>query len=113
MKTFQFQVTERDIERYAEVSQDRNPVHLDEKYAKAAGFSGKIAHGMLTMSKVLSIVSDDLLRSSQFLKSYEFTFLSPVYVDDVIMINIDIKENQYYIGGTCRGELVLKGIILI
>jgi 3-hydroxybutyryl-CoA dehydratase len=111
VKKLQFQVTESDIERYADVSQDRNPIHLDEKYAKEAGFSGKISHGMLTMAKVISVVSNELLKPSQFIKSYEFSFLAPVYVDEVITMRVVIKGSQYYIDGTCCGNLVVKGIV--
>ena len=41
-------VTDKDIEMFAEVSTDRNPVHLDDAYAQDAIFEGRIAHGMLT-----------------------------------------------------------------
>ena len=40
-------VTERDIQMFAEVSSDTNPVHLDEAYAKTTMFKTRIAHGML------------------------------------------------------------------
>ena len=42
------QVTDRDIALFAEVSTDRNPVHLDDDYARDTIFEGRIAHGMLT-----------------------------------------------------------------
>ena len=41
-------ITDRDIALFAEVSTDRNPVHLDEDYAQDTIFGGRIAHGMLT-----------------------------------------------------------------
>ncbi len=41
-------VTDADIEMFAQVSTDRNPVHLDEAYARDTIFEGRIAHGMLT-----------------------------------------------------------------
>ena len=43
-------ITEDDIVRFAEVSGDYNPVHLDEKYAKKTLFGGRIAHGVLAIS---------------------------------------------------------------
>ena len=41
-------VTDEDIEMFAQVSTDRNPVHLDDDYARDTIFQGRIAHGMLT-----------------------------------------------------------------
>jgi acyl dehydratase len=46
------------IQHYAEASGDRNPIHLDEAFARSAGLPGVIAHGMLTMAFVNQMVTD-------------------------------------------------------
>ncbi len=51
-------VTLEQIRAYAEASGDRNPIHLDDQYARAAGLPGVIAHGMLTMAFVNQLVTD-------------------------------------------------------
>lgn len=112
MMKFQFKVTRGDIERYADVSHDRNPIHLNEASAKAAGFSGEIAHGMLTMAKMVSIVVNECLEPHQFMQSYEFTFLAPVYVDDFVTVQVVPKGKEYRVSGICRGELVVRGIVV-
>jgi len=43
-------LTRNDLERYAEASGDHAAVHLDESYARAMGFPGVIAHGLLVMA---------------------------------------------------------------
>ena len=43
-------ITDRDIELFAEVSTDRNPVHLDDDYARDTIFGGRIAHGVMCMN---------------------------------------------------------------
>ena len=45
-------VTDEDIEMFAKVSTDHNPIHLDDDYAKKTMFKGRIAHGMLTAGLV-------------------------------------------------------------
>ena len=52
------QVTVEQIRRYAEASGDRNPIHLDETFARSAGLPGVIAHGMLTMAFANQMVTD-------------------------------------------------------
>ena len=47
-------VTRDDVRRYAEVSGDRNPLHLDDATAERAGFPGVIAHGMFTLGHLAS-----------------------------------------------------------
>ena len=39
-------IMQTDIEKFAELSGDRNSIHLDENYAKGTRFHGRIAHGM-------------------------------------------------------------------
>ena len=43
-----FRVDDARIEAFADVSGDRNPVHLDDAYAAGTRFGGRVAHGMLT-----------------------------------------------------------------
>lgn len=43
-------VTREDVAAYAEASGDRNPLHLDDAFARSVGFPGVIAHGMFTMA---------------------------------------------------------------
>jgi len=50
-------VTLEDVAAYAEVSGDRNPLHLDDDHARRVGFPGIIAHGMFTMGHLASCVS--------------------------------------------------------
>ncbi len=51
-------VTVEQIRQYAEASGDRNPIHLDESFARSAGLPGVIAHGMLTMAFANQTVTD-------------------------------------------------------
>lgn len=51
-------VTREDIAAYAEVSGDRNPLHLSDEAARARGFDGIIAHGMLTLAHLITCLTD-------------------------------------------------------
>jgi acyl dehydratase len=51
-------VTVEQIRAYAEASGDRNPIHLDEVFARSVGLPGVIAHGMLTMAFAVQLVTD-------------------------------------------------------
>ena len=53
-------VTDRDIEMFAEVSTDHNPVHLDDDYANDTIFEGRIAHGMLTAGLISAVIGEQL-----------------------------------------------------
>jgi acyl dehydratase len=51
-------VTVEQIRQYADASGDRNPIHLDDTFARSAGLPGVIAHGMLTMAFANQMVTD-------------------------------------------------------
>jgi len=60
MRSLRKTITDRDIELFAEVSTDHNPVHLDEAYAQDTIFAGRIAHGMLTAGLISAVIGEQL-----------------------------------------------------
>src|SRR5437667_9607030 len=75
------QVTVEQIRQYAEASGDRNPIHLDETFARSAGLPGVIAHGMLTMAFANQMVTD-WLGDRSMLKSLNGRFAGVVLPGD-------------------------------
>jgi meromycolic acid (3R)-3-hydroxyacyl-[acyl-carrier protein] dehydratase HadB len=74
-------VTVEQIRQYAEASGDRNPIHLDETFARSAGLPGVIAHGMLTMAFANQMVTD-WLGDRSLLKSLQGRFAGMVLPGD-------------------------------
>jgi meromycolic acid (3R)-3-hydroxyacyl-[acyl-carrier protein] dehydratase HadB len=79
------QVTVQQIQRYAEASGDRNPIHLDDSFARSAGLPGVIAHGMLTMAFANQAVTD-WLGDRSLLKRLQGRFAGMVRPDDAITV---------------------------
>jgi acyl dehydratase len=76
-------VTVEQIRQYAEASGDRNPIHLDETFARSAGLPGVIAHGMLTMAFANQMVTD-WLGDRFLLKSLQGRFAGMVLPGDEV-----------------------------
>ena len=74
-------VTVEQIRQYAQASGDRNPIHLDEGFARSAGLPGVIAHGMLTMAFANQMVTD-WLGDRSLLKSLHGRFAGMVLPGD-------------------------------
>ena len=53
-----YEITREQINEYAQASGDRNPIHLDEDFARSVGLPGVIAHGMLDMGLLAQTVVD-------------------------------------------------------
>lgn len=113
MTILHFQVTEHDIEQYAIVSGDRNPIHLNEKIAKQHGFATTIAHGMLTMAKIWSVISQDFLTPRSIPHQYDVAFLLPVHAGDFIILEVTQNGQEVIFNGTCKDQNVVKGTILL
>ena len=79
-------VTQADVDRFAEISGDRAAVHMNDEYARAKGFSGRIAHGMLLGAYVSALIGNQLPGKHGVLQSCELDFRAPVIPPERIEI---------------------------
>jgi 3-hydroxybutyryl-CoA dehydratase len=85
-------ITDRDIEMFAEVSTDRNPVHLDEDYAQDTIFGGRIAHGMLTAGLVSAVIGEQLPGHGTVYLGQSLKFLGPVRPGDMVLAEVEVTD---------------------
>ncbi|QIG49139.1 MaoC family dehydratase [Nordella sp. HKS 07] len=77
-------VTGSDIETFAELSGDNNPVHLDAEFAAKSPFKARIAHGMLTASFISTILGTKLPGHGCIYLSQTLRFKAPVRIGDTV-----------------------------
>ena len=85
-------VTERDLILFAEVSGDVNPVHLDEDFAAATPFKGRIAHGMLAGAFISATIACELPGPGSIYIGQELNFLRPVRLGDEVRVELEVLE---------------------
>ena len=109
-------VTDRDIELFAEVSTDRNPVHLDDAYARDTIFEGRIAHGMLTAALISAVIGEQLPGHGTVYLGQSLKFLAPVRPGDrveavVRVVDVDHRRRRAALETWCEvdGKRVLAG----
>ena len=83
-------VTDEDIEMFAKVSTDHNPVHLDEDYAKDTIFSGRIAHGMLTAGLISAVIGEQLPGHGTIYMGQTLKFMAPVRPGDMVLAEVEV-----------------------
>ena len=120
MRYLRKEITDRDIELFAEVSTDRNPVHLDDDYAQDTIFEGRIAHGMLTAGLVSAVIGEQLPGHGTIYLGQSLKFLAPVRPGDVVTAEVSVREIDYAkrrVTLDCRclvgNTTVLKGEALV
>lgn len=85
-------VTQQDIEMFAAVSGDHNPVHLDAAFAAATPFKGVIAHGMLSASFISAILGTTMPGRGTIYLGQNLKFLAPVRPGDTVRTVCTVKE---------------------
>jgi 3-hydroxybutyryl-CoA dehydratase len=83
-------VTEADIDAFAAVSGDANPLHMDEAYAATTPFKGRIAHGMLGASYLSAILGNDLPGPGSVYLSQNLRFRRPIRIGDVVTSRVRV-----------------------
>jgi 3-hydroxybutyryl-CoA dehydratase len=114
------QVKSSDVVGFAEISGDRNPIHLSEHFAAKTPFGGRIAHGLYTASLISALIGTRLPGPGAIYLSQTLRFLAPVRIGDtvdasVVIIELAEKGNRAKLKCECRvGEtLVLEGEALV
>lgn len=111
-------ITEKDINDFAGVTGDFNPVHLDQAYAEKTIFKGRIAHGLLSVGLLSAVLGNILPGHGTIYISQEIKFLAPVRMGDTITAEVEVLEliqekNRAKFRTTCAnqdGKLVVDGI---
>jgi acyl dehydratase len=89
-------VTEADVQAFAELSGDRNPMHLDPAFAARTSFGRPVAHGMLGLAVATGLVSAlGLTRGTLIaLVGVSWTFRLPVFYEDVVRVRMRVASRR-------------------
>jgi 3-hydroxybutyryl-CoA dehydratase len=85
-------VTESDIQQFGAVSGDLNPLHFDEEYAKTTIFKGRIAHGMLSVGFLSTVLGTKLPGAGSIFLSATMRFKAPVRIGDTVVAICTVRE---------------------
>ncbi|MDQ7018159.1 MAG: MaoC family dehydratase [Robiginitomaculum sp.] len=110
-------VTEKDVDDFARICGDYNPIHMDEDYASKTPFGGRIAHGALTASYISAILGNDLPGPGAIFMTLELKFRAPVRIGDTVIARAevgDINERRGKVAMKVQcsvaGKVVVKGV---
>ncbi|MFS4459612.1 MaoC family dehydratase [Bdellovibrio sp. HCB2-146] len=118
--SFKTQITDQMVRKFADVSGDHNPIHLDDEYAKNTRFKRRIAHGMIVGALISRALVDGIGRGGIYM-GQNLKFVNPVYIDDVVTVTIKITNIRREKGIAMvetnatkeNGDIVVKGEAMI
>lgn len=103
------QIKDTDVQVFADVTGDHNPLHLDMGYAKNTIFGRRIVHGMLVASMISNVIGNKLPGKGSVYSKQTLRFIRPVYIDDVITARVVIaKMSPHVMGGAVIQILASK-----
>ena len=85
-------IEQADIDAFANVTGDHNPVHVDEEFAKTTRFGRRIAHGMLTASLISAVLANKLPGEGSVYLGQTLQFVAPVFPGDEITARVTVRE---------------------
>src|SRR5215204_7230434 len=85
-------VTDELIRKFADISGDHNPIHLDEEFAKTTRFGQRIAHGMLSGAFISAVLGYEFVERRVVYLSQSMKFTAPVFIGDTVTTTATISK---------------------
>ncbi|NNF80013.1 MAG: dehydratase [Rhizobiales bacterium] len=113
-ETYSRTITEADLVNFAGMTGDNNPLHMDEEFAAATPFGGRIAHGPFFVGLTFGLLSQfDLLeRTVMALRRVSWQFEGPVKPGDTVRVRAEVTELKENPGKADRGNLSMDVKVL-
>ena len=109
-------ITDSDVKAFSGISGDKNPVHMDDEYAKNSRYKKRIAHGMLSASFFSALFGTKIPGEGCVYVAQSLRFKRPVYLDDtvvasVIVTSVDLKKKRVFFQTLCKvnNKIVIDG----
>lgn len=115
-ETYLKEVKSSDVIGFAEISGDRNPIHLSEHFAARTQFGSRIAHGLYTASLISAVIGTRLPGPGAVYLSQTLQFKAPVRIGDMVEAKVEVVEliekgDRARLSCSCSvdGQVVLEG----
>jgi 3-hydroxybutyryl-CoA dehydratase len=119
-ETFAKTVASSDVVGFAEVTGDRNPIHLSEHFAARTTFGTRIAHGLYTASLISALLGTRLPGPGAVYISQTLNFRAPVKIGDTVTVIVTVAElipekSRARLSCVCKvgDDIVLDGEALV
>jgi len=118
---FSKMISQQDVTQFAELTGDKNPLHLDEEYAKGTMFQKPVVHGAMITGLISAVLGMKLPGPGALYASQELRYLKPVFIGDSVTAFAEVKEiitekNRVIFRTGCTNqnrELVAEGISIL
>ena len=90
-ETLEKTVSSSDVVGFAQLTGDRNPIHLSEHFAARTTFKKRIAHGLYTASLISAVLGTRLPGPGAIYISQTLNFRAPVKIGDTVIVTVTVR----------------------
>jgi 3-hydroxybutyryl-CoA dehydratase len=80
------------VKSFASISEDFNPIHLDEKYAVNSRYKRRVVHGLIAVSLFSGLFGTKMPGEGCVYKSQNIRFKRVIYIGDVVMARVEVTH---------------------
>lgn len=91
-REFDFTVNEAEMESFAVLSGDYNPLHRDDAFARKRGFEGRVVYGALLIAKLSRLIGMELPGRDALWNSVQMQFSAPLFVGKPARLNAKVTQ---------------------
>jgi len=88
--TIEKMLDKQTVEGFASISEDYNPIHLDENFAKTTQFERPIVHGMLASSLISGLLASKVPGAGSIYLGQSLKFLRPIFVGETVTAKVEV-----------------------
>jgi acyl dehydratase len=87
-------ITSEVVDAFARFSGDHNAVHMDEDYARAVGFNGRVSHGAILVAYLSNLLGTKLPGQGCYWIQQQIFWRMPVYLGNTIVVTVKVKHKS-------------------
>jgi acyl dehydratase len=117
---FERHIDKSDVDMFAHLSGDYNPLHMDPKYALSSGFRDRVVHGAFLVALASRFIGMELPGQYSFLLSFKLDFVAPTFPGDTIevvgrvqSIHLEQRVVVLRLKMSCCGEIRARGSAMV